>query len=250
MVMQQRFEALTEKERQTLRLMAQGHDAKSLARHLDLSVHTINERLRDARRKLGVSSSREAARLLRQQEQVAYEKVGDRRFGGAPVEPSNPQSYEQTAATSSGTRRLGGPTMLIALSALSLALVRSDSPAPAAPQASASSADLKAEVSSAALRWLALVDAQDWQASFAATGDQFRSLNTVQGWTDASQSARVPLGAVVTRDVVAQEYVPAPPAGYELVRLRTTFANKANTTETVSLVREGGGWKVVGYIIN
>jgi hypothetical protein len=40
------------------------HDAKSVARILGLSVHTINERLREARRKMAVSSSREAARLL------------------------------------------------------------------------------------------------------------------------------------------------------------------------------------------
>ena len=67
--------ALTEKEKQTLRLMVRGHDAKSIARSLDLSVHTINERLRDARRKLAVSSSREAARLL-------LEVEGD---GSAPI---------------------------------------------------------------------------------------------------------------------------------------------------------------------
>ena len=56
--------ALSEKEKQTLRLIVRGHDAKSIARDLGLSVHTINERLRDARRKMAVSSSREAARLL------------------------------------------------------------------------------------------------------------------------------------------------------------------------------------------
>ena len=56
--------ALTDKEKQTLRLIVRGHDAKSIARSLGLSVHTINERLREARRKMAVSSSREAARLL------------------------------------------------------------------------------------------------------------------------------------------------------------------------------------------
>ena len=57
-------ESLSDRERETLRLLGQGHDAKSIASALDLSVHTVNERLRDVRRKLGVSSSREAARLL------------------------------------------------------------------------------------------------------------------------------------------------------------------------------------------
>ena len=55
---------LTEKEKETLRLMVRGHDAKSMARELSLSVHTINDRLRAARRKLGVTSSKEAARKL------------------------------------------------------------------------------------------------------------------------------------------------------------------------------------------
>ena len=44
------IETLTEKEKQALRLLVSGHDAKSMARQLGLSVHTINERLRDARR--------------------------------------------------------------------------------------------------------------------------------------------------------------------------------------------------------
>jgi len=52
---------LTDREKETLRLLLSGHDAKSIARELGLSVHTVNERLRDARRRLHVSSSREAA---------------------------------------------------------------------------------------------------------------------------------------------------------------------------------------------
>lgn len=55
---------LTEREKDVLRLLARGHDAKSAAAALGLSVHTVNERLRDARGKLGVTSSREAARVL------------------------------------------------------------------------------------------------------------------------------------------------------------------------------------------
>lgn len=56
--------SLTDKAMATLRLILQGHDAKSMASELGLSVHTINERLRKARRKLQVTSSKEAARLL------------------------------------------------------------------------------------------------------------------------------------------------------------------------------------------
>jgi DNA-binding CsgD family transcriptional regulator len=66
--MSEGYRALTEKEKQTLRLLVSGYDAKSMARELGLSVHTVNERLRDARRKMAVSSSREAARQLHKAE--------------------------------------------------------------------------------------------------------------------------------------------------------------------------------------
>ena len=86
--MTDRCAALTEKEKQTLRLIVPGHDAKSTARHLGLSVHTINERLRDARCKLAVSSS-EAARLLLKREGAGRDFVADKQIGEAP-----PSRYE------------------------------------------------------------------------------------------------------------------------------------------------------------
>src|SRR3954447_9713309 len=85
--MKQGYEALTEKEKQTLRLLLSGHEAKSMARHFGLSVHTINERLRDARRKLSASSSREAARLLREAEGADPQSLGDDGIGDAPGPP-------------------------------------------------------------------------------------------------------------------------------------------------------------------
>jgi DNA-binding CsgD family transcriptional regulator len=57
-------EALTDKELEILRLLAGGHTVKSIATRLDRSEASINERLREARRKTGVGSSRELARLL------------------------------------------------------------------------------------------------------------------------------------------------------------------------------------------
>jgi DNA-binding CsgD family transcriptional regulator len=79
------YQALTEKEKAALRLLLGGHDAKSMATQLGLSVHTVNERLRDARRKLSVSSSKAAARLLREAEGAGAppQLLGDR-FSGVP----------------------------------------------------------------------------------------------------------------------------------------------------------------------
>jgi DNA-binding CsgD family transcriptional regulator len=57
-------DALTDKELEILRLFAGGHTVKSIAVRLERSEASINERLREARRKTGVGSSRELARLL------------------------------------------------------------------------------------------------------------------------------------------------------------------------------------------
>jgi DNA-binding CsgD family transcriptional regulator len=60
--------ALSPAERQVLALLGAGHTAKSIAAELGISVHAVNERLREARRKTGAGSSRELARALAAQE--------------------------------------------------------------------------------------------------------------------------------------------------------------------------------------
>lgn len=55
---------LTERQKEILRLLLNGHDVKSAAIQLGISVHTVNEHLREARRHLGVANSRPAARVL------------------------------------------------------------------------------------------------------------------------------------------------------------------------------------------
>lgn len=66
---------LNEAERRVLRLLAEGHTAKSIATELGTTAAAVNERLRDARRKTGVGSSRELARLLKAQE-IRPEQMG------------------------------------------------------------------------------------------------------------------------------------------------------------------------------
>ena len=56
--------SLSTKELEILHLLAMGHTGKSIAVRLGQSEASINERLRDARRKTGVTSSRELARIV------------------------------------------------------------------------------------------------------------------------------------------------------------------------------------------
>ena len=118
---------------------------------------------------------------------------------------------------------------------------------PAAPAAAAETPDPVAVDS--ARQWLVLLDQARWDESYRATGSAFRKLNTRADWAAASERVRVPLGAVVSRTFVSQENLPAPPSSYEVVKFRTSFANKSEALETVTLDREDGGWGVGGVTV-
>jgi DNA-binding CsgD family transcriptional regulator len=253
------LDTLTEKERQTLRLLLRGHDAKSSARELGLSVHTVNERLRDARRKLGVTSSREAARRLLAEENDTPENLGDTALGDASAIPA---AASVMAPASQRRARFGfGPGLaltlagVLAMSVILAALLLPASPlsvmTPATPALSAA-ATAEAEAASAARAaedFLKLIDESRWAESYAATGTQFRAVNTLDVWTEVSERVRRPLGTVLTRNLVTNEYVPAPPKGYQLVKYASSYANGTNQVESVSLEWEDGAWKVVGIVI-
>jgi DNA-binding CsgD family transcriptional regulator len=111
---------LNAREVEILRLLTAGHTAKTIAVHLGTSETAINERLRAARRKTGIGSSRELARLL------DARKNRDRNIDlPAPAFPGNALAGP----------RLVGPVwskgmiaMLVAMSVAAAALVATASP--------------------------------------------------------------------------------------------------------------------------
>ncbi|WP_298306891.1 DUF4019 domain-containing protein [uncultured Erythrobacter sp.] len=248
------LDRLTDKENETLRLIARGHDAKSAARELGISVHTINERLRNSRRKLGVTSSREAARKLvhleteaaeRAGENIVYEEIGD----ANPTAASDPAAIVKKS--SDRALWIGGIAVMSAI-ALAVVVTLLGAPNLEAPNVQGSTAQLAqvdAAPEEAARAWLALVDDSDWQASYEAAGAAFRTPNTVEGWQAASQEVRTPLGSVTAREAIKTEFVNAPPYGFTLVRFLTKFENGGTAIETVTLEREADGLRVVGYLI-
>ncbi|MGH6651839.1 MAG: DUF4019 domain-containing protein [Sphingopyxis sp.] len=239
---------LTEKEKETLRLLVSGYDAKSMARHLGLSVHTVNERLRDARRKMAVSSSREAARQLREIERRTPEILGDEALGDASA-----AAVEDVAASVEAPRMVrplgwivGGLLMSLTLALLAFSSMTGSADAPAAAP---STAPAESAAVGAARDWLALVDKGDWNGSWEATGQSFKALNTVETWSRVASEVQGPLGAAKSRVLLSEQEVPAPPYGYQMVKFRTDYANKPGAIETLSLIREGGAWRVVGVTI-
>ena len=143
-------------------------------------------------------------------------------------------------------------SIIAGLFALSMLADQSAPPvAVARPSTTATTAAVtETEVVSAARSWLALSDQGRWKDGWLGTASSFRKANTVERWAKAAEQVRVPLGALVSRTALSQESVPAPPAGVEVVKFRTSFANKADAIETVSLAREGSEWKVVGIYMD
>lgn len=257
--MSEGYQALTEKEKQTLRLIVRGYDAKSLARRLGISVHTVNERLRHARRKMEVSSSREAARMLLDKEGEGPNFLAGKQMGAAGPTPGVGHDGAVANGLDARSRRfwiIGGMLMSLVLATLALtSLSQVAEPAAGSSQAAPADADAPAaevgdEIMEAARQWLTLVDQGRWDESWNETGRAFKELNTSEKWASVSEQARPPLGKVLSRTAISQEGVPAPPYGYEMIKFRTSFANKAEVTETVTLVREGSSWRVVGYWIS
>ncbi len=241
------YQALSEKEKQALRLLLGGHDAKSMASHLGLSVHTINERLREARRKLSVSSSKAAARIVRDAE-AAPQSAGDKDLGdagaGAQVQTLDPgpgHSQRRAAWT------IGGFAM-IALFVAALVLASSEPAAPPAQAASAAAAVAESDASRAARDWLALVDARKWPESWAATAASFRAVNTVANWQAAAEQVHARLGPALSRELLSDFDTPSS-NDVRAVRFRTMFPNNQVKTETLSLNQEGGHWRVAGIYV-
>ena len=137
--------------------------------------------------------------------------------------------------------------MSFALVAVALAAMTAPEAATTSPPAATAA---EAAHVTAAKRFLALIDADNWDASWNATGQSFKALNTVKIWTDVSTDVRKRLGVCQGREQTSAEFVPAPPYGYWIVKFRARYANRANAIETVSLMRENDEWRVVGVIID
>ena len=244
--MSEGLEALTGREKEVLRLIARGHDAKSTARHLDLSVHTVNERLRFARRKMVVTSSREAARILHDREEAHPQNSRHEFSGGSRA--SGPDGRGRRAPPRRFAFIIAG-AVLMSLILAGLLVLTSPPQALHAARADAAATPDTAVVD-AARSWPSLVGDSRWDASWSATGSTFRRMNTVALWASASGTARVALGRALSRNLLGQEDLRVVPRDYRVLKFSTSFTNKPGAIETVALEREGAAWRVVGYVID
>lgn len=113
------IDRLTNNEKALLKLLAKGHTAKSIARATGLTESIVNERLRSARRKSGVPSSRELARLVAATADDPLPRNTDKFIGIAPDHPAPHQTQVPTLATGArGLFRDWGHTMIAAITTI------------------------------------------------------------------------------------------------------------------------------------
>jgi hypothetical protein len=113
----------------------------------------------------------------------------------------------------------------------------------------------KDAVQAAGSKWVALVDARKYDASWDAASPQFQNAVAKGQWVTTLSGYRTPLGDVTSRKLRTIEFSDMlpnlPPGEYAAVTNETAFATKPKAIELIVLVLEAdGAWRVIGYWIN
>ena len=106
----------------------------------------------------------------------------------------------------------------------------------------------------AAEKWLALVDAGKYADSWKEAAGYFKKAVNQDQWEQSLQSARQPLGELISRNLSSKVYtktLPGAPDGeYVIMQYEASFQNKKSALETVTCVKEKDGrYRVAGYYI-
>lgn len=112
---------------------------------------------------------------------------------------------------------------------------------------------LDEEQTDAAYSWLEVIDAGQYKESWVLTSSLFQDRLSSSRWVQALNQARAPLGNLESREIEtstqANSLPGAPDGQYVVITFSSTFVNKESSTETLTLVHEGGVWRPVGYFI-
>ncbi len=120
--------------------------------------------------------------------------------------------------------------------------------------AMASDAGKETAAVSAAEKWLALIDAGKYAASWNEAAGIFRNAVKPEQWEQSMQTVRKPLGKLISRKLRIKVYETslsgAPDGEYIVIQFETSFENKKAATETVTpKMEKDGEWRVSGYYI-
>ena len=275
---------LTDKEKEALRLLLAGHDAKSAALELDISVHALNDRLRSARRKLGVTTSKEAARALAEAESadpqtaaqanpritpqtppqsLAHKPLGVRQTGENQDSPVIAHRSEG-GLLSFAARRKGLLIMtFIAVLSLTAAVAFFPSQSDEANNAAVASdqsftaetefvAQRPSDAELQARRWLGLIDFGKFDESYEEAGDPLRDQYSLNKWK-FGLTLRMTKGKVEDRTLSTvmrtNEFGANKGGDFEILTFASMFEYNNLQSERVVLQRVGSDWRVIDYEI-
>jgi hypothetical protein len=109
------------------------------------------------------------------------------------------------------------------------------------------------EAGDAALNWLTLLDAGDYEKAFQRQAKDFRIYRTQRQFVRYMQARRGPFGRTLSRSAVGavniHQFAGVPEGNYESIIFKTAFEHKSPTAERVILVRQEVGWRVIDYRI-
>jgi hypothetical protein len=122
------------------------------------------------------------------------------------------------------------------------------------PGASAADAAMSGDAATeSALAWLSVVDDGDYARSWDTASSFFQQGVSKERWITMVRSVRDQLGALKSRSesgVNLTKSLPGVPDGdYAVVRFQSSFANKADAIESVTMILEQGRWMAAGYFI-
>jgi hypothetical protein len=105
-----------------------------------------------------------------------------------------------------------------------------------------------------AVRWLAIVDSDQYGESWDVAAVLFKQSVTRSQWVDALTKVRSPLGKLESRKFRAAMYVTdmpgAPPGEYVVIEYDARFAGGGAMTERITPMKDpDGAWRVSGYFI-
>ena len=110
------------------------------------------------------------------------------------------------------------------------------------------------EASTSGQKWLSLLDDQKYEESWKQAASMFRDQVTEEQWLVSLKRFREPLGAMISRNTSRVDFTKslrgAPDGDYAIVHFTTSFKNKSDVTERLTLVKADGKWQMAAYAIH
>lgn len=102
--------------------------------------------------------------------------------------------------------------------------------------------------------WIKLLDDEKYSECRDQAAELLKNSVTQDQWIRLMQTVRKPFGSVIHRQVNSRDYKTSlpgvPDAEYVIIRYETSFVNKKESVETVTVMKNiDETWKVAGYFI-